>query len=157
MSSMVPRARGGRLVALTLAVLCLVGGAPRGAHAQFGGLLKKAAEKAVDKASGAEDKVSPRVNGAELTDDALERLLKGLGVTAQKLAQRDALQANAESKGKAASELRTPNEAAIQAWESAGSTWHDCFSTQWNKLVRNREGQTKVGAMKMYQTRLLRS
>ena len=142
-----------RLGALPLALALLLASAPRPAAAQFGGLLKKAAEKAgekaVDKATGAEDKVSPKVNGAELTDDALGRLLKGLGVTAERMSQRDALQSRVEEAGKTASDLRGPNETAIRSWESASSTWQECFSTQYAKVEKSREGQMKVGAMKM--------
>ncbi len=145
-------ARRARIVLpLLLAVATLA--TPRLASAQFGSLLKKAAEKvgekAIDKATGAEDKVSPRVNGAELSDDALGRLLRGLTVTADRLGQRDALQSRLELQEKAVSDLREPNQAAINAWESGHSTWSNCFSTQFSKLEKAHEGQTKVGAMKM--------
>ena len=115
-----------RLAALPLVAALALCAMPRAASAQFGGLLKKATEKAVDKATGAEDKVSPRVNGAELTDDALGRLLKGLSVTAEKIGQREALQAQLEGQDKAARDLREPNEAAIRSWESAHDTWRSC-------------------------------
>ena len=131
----------------------LLAGAPRPATAQFGGLLKKAAEKAgekaVDKATGAEDRVSPRVNGTELTDDAVNRLLKGLSVTAAKMTERDELQERVDASNKVVAELREPNEAAISSWESAHGTWRDCFDNQMTKFSKAHEGQMKVGMMKL--------
>ena len=145
-------ARSARGVAALFAAALLLG-VPRPATAQFGGLLKKAAEKAgekaVDKATGAEDKVSPRLNGAELTDDAVSRLLKGLLVTAAKMTERDQLQRQVDASNKAISELREPNETAINAWENAHATWSTCFSTQFSKLEKAHEGQAKVGMMKL--------
>ena len=138
---------------LPLVVGFAVSLAPLSASAQFGGLIRKAAEKvgekAADKATGAEDKVSPRVQGAELTDDALGRLLKGLGVTAEKMGQREALQGQLDAQDKAARDLREPNEAAIRSWESAHSTWNNCFDNQFSKLSRAHEGQAKVSMMKV--------
>ncbi len=134
---------------LPVLVGLLVTLAPAPVSAQFGGLLKKAAEKVADKATGAEEKVSPRVQGAELTDDALSRLIKGLAETAERMGQREALQVQLEAQDKAARDLREPNEAAIRSWESARSTWRDCFSHQFSKLDKAHEGQAKVGMMKM--------
>jgi hypothetical protein len=137
------------LAALPLAAGLVMAGSPRVAAAQFGGLLKKATEKVVDKATGAEDKVAPNVNGAELTDDAINRLIKGLGVTAEKMGQREALQAQLEQRDKALRDLREPNEAAIRSWENAHSTWRSCFDNQMNKLSKSHEGQAKVAMMKV--------
>ena len=137
------------LAALPLLAGLVVGAPPRRAHAQFGGLLKKAAEKAVDKATGAEDKVSPNVQGAELTDEALNRLIKGLGVTAGKLSQRDALQAQLEAQDKAARDLEEPNAAVINAWYDAHNAWDRCMSNEFSKFEPEREAKQKIAMNKL--------
>ena len=127
--------------------------APHAADAQLGGLLKRAAEKAgekaVDKATGAEDKVSPRVNGAELTDDALGRLLRGLAVTAEKFGQRDELQQQLSPRNEEINRLRERNEAAINSWNTARDNWTDCFQNQYGKIENARDGEMKVGILKL--------
>lgn len=136
--------------AVAAALLAL---APQAAAAQFGGLIRKAAEKAtekaVDKATGAEDKVAKSPSGAELTDDALERLLKGLAVTADRLGQREALQAQLEARDADVRKLREPNEVAIRSWESARSTWQECMSNQLSKTAKANEAQMQVAVMKL--------
>ncbi|MBI3791124.1 MAG: hypothetical protein HY275_09635 [Gemmatimonadetes bacterium] len=135
-----------RPAVLVAALLAL---APTGAQAQFGSLLKKVGEKAVDKATGAEDKVAKNPNGAELTDDALGRLLKGLAVTAEKMGQREELQQQLQAKDGEARALREPNETAIRSWERASSDWQGCVSNALSKGSKARDAQAQSAMMKV--------
>ncbi len=126
----------------------LVALAPQGAQAQFGGLIRKAAEKAVDKATGAEDKVASRPSGAELTDDAVNRLLKGLGTAAEKLDQRDALQARVLERRNAAEALRGPNSAVIDGYQQGLSNWESCMGTALSKVQKGNEAKQQMAVMR---------
>jgi hypothetical protein len=129
-------------------VAALLVAAPQGAQAQFGGLLRKAAEKAVDKATGAEDKVANRVSGAELTDDAVARLLKGLAVTADKIGERDAIKARYDAKSKELQELREANSGVINGYGEGLSNWQGCMGNILGKIEKANEPKMKMAAMK---------
>ena len=131
--------------ALLLASLAI---APTPVAAQFGSLLKKAAEKAVDKATGAEDQLSSRVQGAELTDEQIGKLFKGLAVVAAKMEERDKFAARQQKISEEISRLREQHQSEIDANESARRSWQDCFENQWEKLQSLRRAEMQGRAMK---------
>ena len=135
--------------ALFLALLfAALSTAPTPVAAQFGSILKKVAEKAADKATGAEDQVSPRVQGAELTDEQIGKLFKGLAVVAAKMEERDKIAARQKKISEQISQLREQHQSEIDANESGRSAWTNCFDNQWRKLEKLREGEMQGRAMK---------
>ena len=131
------------------ALLCAtVVAMPAPAAAQFGSLLKKATEKAVEKATGADDQVSPRVQGVELTDDQLSRLFKGFALVASRMEERDRLAARQQAISDQLSQLHQKHESEIEANRSARDSWKSCFDVQWRKLEQIREGEGQSRMMK---------
>ena len=130
-----------------VALLCAAAIVPLPAAAQFGSLLKKAAEKAVDKATGAEDRVSDRVQGAELTDDQINKLFKGLALVASRLEERDKLATRQQAISDQVAQLGEKHGAEIEANRSAREHWRSCFGDQWEKLQEKRQGELQARMM----------
>ncbi|MBI2795430.1 MAG: hypothetical protein HYX65_01865 [Gemmatimonadetes bacterium] len=121
---------------------------PAPARAQFGSLLKKAQDKVVDKATGAEDEVSPRVQGTELTDEQINKLFKGLAVVAAKMEERDRMAARQQSVSDQVSALREKHQAEIDANDQGRRSWQSCFDVQWEKLQESRNSEMQSRLMK---------
>ena len=100
------------------------------AQAQFGGLIKKAAEKATGQEAGA----APRPIGAELTDDMITRLIKGLAITASTLGQRDELAKREQTVAQQASDLSMREDGAIRGYGDIRARWEACQSDQFEKI-----------------------
>lgn len=136
-----------RLAAFLLAVAL-----PATAHAQFGGLIRRATERVVDKvANKAVDKVvddnTPNLPGCtpeydkytiELTGDQLDRMLKGLDAVAAAGAragrndlvkERDALEARVED---------LADDPGIQRFEKNREDYGECKMKVWGETLEKR-------------------
>ena len=118
------------------------------AAAQFGSILNKVKEKAVEKATGAEDQASPRLQGTELTDEQINKLFKGLALVASKLEARDKLAEREQKLSTEASSLLEKHRVEIAANENGRGAWWDCFGNQWAKLQKLRDGEMQSRMMK---------
>jgi hypothetical protein len=148
-----PRNRMPQAVALLIALTVLT--APP-AHAQFGGVLKKAkqaaagaAEKKVDK------KVDQKVNsklrpsstwGAELTESSLTSLLRGLNVELGKVDRRDAMLVEADSAHARNERLQDQHRSVFASYEKQQSANQDCrHNAEEANSVKNQQAmQNKV-------------
>ena len=140
-------ARGALSAALLFASLAA---APAPAAAQFGSILNKVKEKAIDKATGAEDQVSPRVQGTELTDEQITKLFKGLALVAAKMEARDKLAERQQKLSDELAALREKHHAEIGANENGRNAWRDCFESHWEKLQKSHDGERESRMMKAY-------
>lgn len=106
------------------------------AEAQFGGLIKKAQDKVVQKA---EDKVGPVVAGEQLTDDLLSKVIVGAQVGDRKLEERDRLQAAKEAKNQEYSALVEKNQPVHRSYDEVSGKINDCRSSSLSALSQARE------------------
>lgn len=132
---------GSLLVASALALTI-----PDTAHAQFGGLLNKAKEKVAEKAA---EKTAPIAPGEQLTDDLLGKVITGAQAADRILVERDAMQAQRESKSKELSALQEKNAPVHQAYNEGNGKIMDCRSGSFNSLdeARRERMDKKVATM----------
>lgn len=114
---------------------------PGVAHAQFGGLIKKAAQAAQDKANPS--KGTP-ATGDALTEATFTQVLTGVRAADKVLADRDRMIAARDADQATLSNLVTQNEPARQAYNSANSTIDQCRSAAFESI--NKEFQAKMEA-----------
>ena len=120
--------------ALTLSI-------PASAHAQFGGLINKAKEKAAEKAA-------PVAPGEQLTDDLLNKVIAGATASDRVLAERDRVTAERDKKNKELSEMSDHNRSVTVAYNEASSKISDCRSATFNSLgeVRSKRMEADMTA-----------
>ena len=119
---------------------------PDTAHAQFGGLLNKAKEKVAEKAA---EKTAPIAPGEQLTDDLLGKVITGAQAADRILVERDAMQAQRESKSKELSALQEKNAPVHQAYNEGNGKIMDCRSGSFESLdeARRERMDKKVATM----------
>lgn len=144
---------------------------PASAHAQLGGLIKRAiGEKVAEKATEKVTEKDPRVDSAsahgrggragrmrpagapmasiQLTTDTLDRALRGLDVLARGLSRRDSLGAIGDAIGKRLSELALANGDLSRTYHEKASAIQRCreevFTTIANK--RGQDLQARMAA-----------
>ena len=123
-----------RAAALAALVAGLTLMAPRAVQAQFGSLIKKATDKAAEKATGQEPGAAARPIGTELTDEMITRMIKGLAITEAKLSQRDDLAKRQQGIAQQLSELSTRESGAIRGYDDVRQRWESCRSAQFEKI-----------------------
>jgi hypothetical protein len=116
---------------------------PVTAHAQFGGLMKRAAAKvAGDKASEKVNQATlPSAKGEALTDATFANVLKGAQAAAKTLEQRDQLRAKQEADQKALTDLESQNEGTRSAYNKANETILECRDASFNALGEKRDAE----------------
>ncbi len=127
---------------------------PANAHAQFGGLMKKAkeavvqkgAEKAVEQAG---DKVGPVAPGEQLTEETAGAVLRGAQAADRVMADRDRVQALREAKNKQYSELMEKNGPVHQAYDQANSKIMDCRDASFSSLSQARDERNNKAIEKL--------
>jgi hypothetical protein len=138
-------------VACALALSAVV---PATAHAQFGGLMKKAkeavvqkgAEKAVEQAG---EKIGPVTPGEQLTDETAGAVLRGAQAADRVMIERDKVQALREAKNKQYSELVEKNGPVHQAYDQANSKIMDCRDASFSSLNQAREERNNKAIEKL--------
>ena len=100
---------------------------PAGAHAQLGGLIKKAGDKAAEKARNKTmDKSDGAKLGTEFTGESLDRVLTALETTANARRQSDSIGKIVEPLENQLRDLRTRSESEIAVFEKKKSTSTEC-------------------------------
>ncbi len=129
-----------------LVASALVFALPSAAHAQFGGLLNKAKEKVAEKAA---EKAAPIAPGEQLTDDLLGKVITGAQAADRILVERDAIQAQRESKSKELSALQEKNAPVHRAYNEGNSKIMDCRDASLSSLAEARSDRMdkRVAAM----------
>lgn len=119
---------------------------PAEAHAQFGGIMKRAAAKvAGDKASEQVNQATlPSAKGEALTDATFASVLKGAHAADQTLAQRDQLRAKQDADQKTLTDLESQNESTRNAYNQANGTILECRDASFNELSKKREADLQV-------------
>jgi hypothetical protein len=128
----------------TLVAVCAFALAvPSPASAQFGGLIKKAKEKAAEKGvekvteKGA-DKMTPVTPGEQLTDDLLGKVITGAQAADRMLSERDNVQGAREAKNKELSALLDKNQPVHSAYNQANDKILNCRSSSFQALEQAR-------------------
>lgn len=111
--------------AIALAVPC-------SASAQFGGLINKAKDKMAEK-------VGPVAPGEQLSEDLLGKVITGAQAADRVLGNRDRVSAARDAKNKELSAMIDKNGPTHQAYDQASSKIHDCRSTSFSNLERDRD------------------
>src|SRR5262249_55590056 len=124
--------RVARVCAIAVTTIAFV--PPSAAHAQFGGLVKRAVKKAagdaaVDAAGNhASKKINPNANaganaalGAELTADTLDMALNGLAATSTKLEEIETLSKQRDDLNAKLQDNRTANYAVVERYNEQES------------------------------------
>lgn len=130
--------------------------APMPAHAQIGGLVKKAVKKAAGEAAAdaAGDRsrrtlpasgnaASPDVVGAELTADTLDLVLKGLSAVAEKRASIRDLRIERDRAAERRSAFLDANGSTIESYEAKRNSYQNCSSSFERELDAKREPELK--------------
>lgn len=119
---------------------------PVSAHAQFGGLVKRAAAKvAGDKASEkVADATRPAAKGEALTEATFSSVLKGARAADKTLGKRDELRAKQEADEKTLNDLQSQNEGTRDAYNKANETILQCRDASFEDLNKKREAEMEA-------------
>ena len=155
--------RVARVCAIAIVSIAFV--PPSTAHAQFGGLVKRAVKKAagdaaVDAAANqAGKKINPSANaganaalGAELTADTLDLVLKGLSASSAKLEQVEALAKRRDDATSRLQDHRTANYAVVERYNEQESKIGACIGDYLNGLNKSRENELRAKMTTMMST-----
>ncbi len=104
---------------------------PSNGQAQFGGLIKKATDKATEKATDktrnkAMDKTDVSKLGSEFTAESLDRILTSLEMTADARRQSDSLGRVIEPLDNQLRDLYTRSENEFNAYQKKKGEWNEC-------------------------------
>ncbi len=141
---------------LAVAAGCLVSLAPRPAAAQFGGLIRRAAEKALDKGANKADDNTANQPGCtptfdketvELTGDRLDKLIKGqqaqaaAGAKAGRgalVSQRDQVEARVDD---------LEGDPSLERAKRNQEEWQECRMKTWGENMQKKVGSNPMAFM----------
>jgi hypothetical protein len=129
------------------AALVVAGGVvlPASAHAQFGGLLKKAAKAAQEKVDPKASKGTP-AGGEALTSETFTQVLTGVRAADKILVQRDRVIAARDADQATLSNLVTQNEPVRDAYNQANATVAECRDASLEQAHRALEAKVEAKA-----------
>jgi hypothetical protein len=121
---------------------------PIAAHAQFGGMIKRAAEKVAgdkvaEKATSSTTTASkrPLASGEALTQATLAQVIKGVAAAQSVMKSRDALVAKRDADQEALDKLHNENEGPRNAYDEASSKIGECREAHLDKASEERSAR----------------